>query len=320
MKVLTLLAVAMLTGGCATLAPTSPVVTTPVAASALAQPARLFVTPAERPNDPISGRAFYEMAIHSDQWPTGVAKTTWLSGTDWALHLLTDDEQQAAFAGFRKAGLKLALEVPVLKDWCSTADQCYHESKFQWDRMLANGAPLALFIMDEPVTAVVTKIDAIAGGDVAYAIREVNRWIALAKADYPDVEVFEDEAYPAVDKLQLLAVVQGTRCDGISIDYDWRLGVAAMADDLATVERATHPRLFGLLLWPDIDGTAPDAEQAQAILTIARTFASKGVYADLYGIESWNAGPRVQVPETQKDSMSWVVKTLLDEHTIQVTR
>ena len=210
------------------------------------------------------------------------------------------------------------MEVPALKSWCTTAQACFDSSVPKLSRMIANGAHIGAFFIDEPLSAVVHHD--VPNQTHAYALAQTRQYIGLLRQNYPGAVIIEIESSPSTVSISELNTwidelsQPGTgRPDYFEIDDDVNPSISQNLFD--TVGVMNHTRAvglgFGLLYAYTPPGVQTDEAFRDGMQYECSQFQSVGLNADLYQVHAFNGTPHTTVPETQAFSFMWTVLNVL---------
>jgi hypothetical protein len=263
--------------------------------------------------------ALRDACFNISLWPSVKSHTDYLGGADWAIERMSDGDQQACFGNMTAVGMSLQVEVPALKSWCTTAQACFDSSVPKLSRMIANGAHIGAFFIDEPLSAVVHHD--VPNQTHAYALAQTRQYIGLLRQNYPGAVIIEIESSPStvtISELNTwideLSQPGSGRPDYFEIDDDVNPNISQNLMD--TVGVMNHTRAvglgFGLLYAYTPPGDQTDQAFLQGMQYECGRFQSVGLNADIYQVHAFNGTPHTTVPETQLYSfMSTVLNALL---------
>src|SRR5262249_709879 len=137
----------------------------------------------------------------------------------------------ACFERLSASGLKLVIGTASLKEWCTTAQDCFDREAPLWDRITAHGGAISVLAIDEPLMTVLYNEGWKLPPDRNYAAAQTAEFVRLVRRKYPNVPVALQEAYPRHSAATLTAWIQdvATRCNAIGtrppdefeLDHDW---------------------------------------------------------------------------------------------------
>jgi len=270
--------------------------------------------------NPLAPEPFFEacesMGGWAD-WPTVRAKTKYLGVTAWGLDAEQSDSRLSyCFALMNWYGVELILEIEALKDWCDTGADCFWSRYDAIERFVDLGAPLGAFQLDEPLIGAEYH-----SMPMADAAAEVMDWISLARQHYPGVKVIDTEAYPhhssgdlaawmghlataATNASEALPEVFQIDHDMAASGWSWS-GVEDILD-----EAHNYGMDFGVIFWDSYNSTS-DSGWYNQTRGMGSQYASHGIEADHYTVESWGTRPQAIADEEENYSFMYCVYWLL---------
>jgi hypothetical protein len=278
---------------------------------------RLIMFPPGQDN----GRCFRELFEQPDAW----AQTRSLVGSlGYADHVLnrqfTDEELGAWLPRLEEWGLKLELEVGVVKEWGPTGEKTFNAESPLWDRFQRLGGKVHAIAMDEPLCCVRNNLKL----SDEYAVEQTADFIARVRERYPEVRVGDIEPCPFLSNTDVIAWLEALQdrlaarqvrgLDFFRLDVDWLhyvRGNGAWPDIKALEDYCRSQGIaFSLIYWaadyPALAqrALADDATWYVSVMRQGYDYANVGGAPDQFVIESWIGAPSHSVPETGEFSFT----------------
>lgn len=231
-----------------------------------------------------------------------------------------DDELKAWLPQIDRWGLKLGLEVGAVKEWAPSGKRVFDVERKYWDRIRSLGGKIYSIAMDEPLCCVrqlIKKPD-------SFAIEETAQFIALVRANYPEIQIGDIEPYPYLQREELLGFIDALQArlkqmnvrglDFFRLDVDWNhftIGNQTYAGnwpDVKKLELGCRQRglPFSLIYWDADYGRmkelklADDSTWYVGIMRQGYDYTFVGGSPDEVVIESWIGEPSRSIPESDE--------------------
>ncbi len=286
------------------------------AAPVMAQQLKLF--PAQGPQSG-APTPFLDACFNLSQWAYPRAYTTHLGVYDRILADYADShptQVSSCFSQLDTAGIQFAMGTGALKEWCTTAQDCFNAEEPDWDSLTTLGGTIAMMELDEPLTAVLMNPDWPLSRDYNYAVAQTAEFIRLVRQKYPNVTIVEQEAYPAISAsvleswvrdLKSRCIAIGTRPpDYFELDHDWHAPYGSGTFrwnwyDISNMKSVCHGIGvgFSVIFWAaDASNSNSDSDWYNGVMYQGAMYQIHGIMPDYYSLNSWLNIPHVTVPGT----------------------
>ena len=285
------------------------------------RPDRVWMGPSPARN----GTNFQQLFLKASDWSETRKLIDVLAYPDGHFDRSSDDELRDAFAKLRQWNIKFALEVGAVKPWAKDGADAFRARTLYWDRCLTLGAPLHALAMDEPLHC--TRHDLKLPD--SHAIEQTTRFMAEARAKYPDVLIGDIEPYPYfkyeeltnwVARLQANCESRGIRgLDFVRLDPDWYgfpYYKRGSWGEIREFERFCHDHgmRFSLIYWASDWAKYKNSPSAAktfwytSIMYQGKAYESVGGAPDQFVIQSWIDAPPECLPDSSNYSFTGSVR------------
>ena len=262
------------------------------------------------------GLSFRELFEKPDEWKETRALTDALLYADWSFREFTDDELRSWFAQMQRWNIKLELEVGGVKEWGgATGESTFKAQKPMWDRLQRLGGNIYSIVMDEPLCCVRQSLHR----TDEYAVEQTADFIALVRANYPNLIIGEAEPYPSIpvyDHMRWIYALQSRlaarHIKGVEfyrMDVNWivfDIRNQGSWNEVKQIQKycKSSNLPFSLIYWaPGYDymeklGLADDSTWRTGVMAQGYAYASVNGVPDQYVLEDWEDCPSHTVPET----------------------
>ncbi len=292
----------------------------------------LSVIPTLTPGAP-NPAPFRDACLNLQSWPTGWNRLDFFGSEVVSMALMSDGELAQCFSNINASGKLLTIEVPVLKDHCTTGQECWTEevsprlTRFKDLGANMNGVYLQL---DEPLTMVLRDDKWPLARDYNYAVDQTAEYIRLARQQFPNIKIIATEGFPTLRASDLkpffsevnnAAIARtGRGIEYAQLDHDWN-GDAWFMDEVRDIQNYVrgYGIGFGVIFW------APPAtgySWYDGLMHRAGAYKAErrnGLVPDLYTVESWLGYPMDAVPESVSYTFTYSVRDFANTYMAEPT-
>lgn len=253
---------------------------------------------------------FLSVCLNPANWPQGITKIEYFGGGAHGLAEGNPPYMTECFNILKQRGIRLVMEVPALKHWCTTGQACYDATYPTLDYLQGLGASLDAIAIDLARSA--TKDPSqppLYPQSLSYAAQHVAHYLQLMRNRYPYMQIFSIENHLLMNTTELAQWVEvlneecariGTPIiDMLVVDHDYN--DPSLANDrlnmpwLRQTVNEYGPR-FGIAYFGS--GASSDYEYYTKVMNQGNAFNNLGVNPQLYWVTSWDPYPSTFVPES----------------------